>query len=123
MAMFLHTLAHSLIKIKLKSKYQSCRCSTTTDSIGNSSAIAYYDFDNPIYRAEEEAYEDCDIPDELARLLKQEKKAIQPHQEAIEMVNVGIKEQVREVKIGVALEHSVKQRLIAMLKEYADIFA
>src|SRR3954462_7559673 len=121
---FLHTLAHSLIKIKLKSKHQSCKCSTTTDSIGNSSAIAYYDFDNPIYQAEEEAYEDCDLPDELARLLKQEeKKAIQPHQEAIEMVNVGTKEQVREVKIGAALKNSVKQRLIAMLKEYADIFA
>ncbi|XP_058729317.1 uncharacterized protein LOC131601500 isoform X2 [Vicia villosa] len=103
---------------------QAQECSTTTDSIGNSSAIAYYDFDNPIYQAEEEAYEDCDLPDELARLLKQEeKKVIQPHQEAIEMVNVGTKEQVREVKIGAALENSVKRRLIAMLKEYADIFA
>src|SRR3954469_22930654 len=39
------------------------------------------------------------------------------------MVNVGTKEQVREVKIGAALESSVKQRLIVMLKEYADIFA
>ncbi|XP_058722923.1 uncharacterized protein LOC131594738 [Vicia villosa] len=102
---------------------QAQECPTTTDSIGNSSAIAYYDFDNPIYQAEEEAYEDCDLPDELARLLKQEeKKAIQPHQEEIEMVNVGTKEQVREVKIGAVLENSVKQRLIVMLKEYADIF-
>ena len=37
-----------------------------------------HDFDNPVYQAEEENDEDCDLPEELARLLRQEEKAIQP---------------------------------------------
>ena len=41
--------------------------------------MAHYDFENPIYQAEE----DCELPDELARLLRQEEKAIQPHQEIL----------------------------------------
>ena len=59
----------------------------------------------------------------MARLLRQEEKVIQPHEEQVEVVNIGIEEQKREVRIGAALEESVKQRLIAMLREYADIFA
>ena len=47
--------------------------------------MAHYDFDTPIYQAEEEAYEDCDLPEELARLLKQEEKVIQPNQDSIEV--------------------------------------
>ena len=39
------------------------------------------------------------------------------------MVNLGTEEQVREVKIGAALEDSVKSRLIDLLREYSDIFA
>ena len=37
--------------------------------IDNDSAIAAYDFENPIYQAEDEGEEDCEIPGELARLL------------------------------------------------------
>ena len=56
-------------------------------------------------------------------MLKQEEKVIQPHQESIEVVNLGNEENVKEVKIGAVLEESVKQRLIEMLREYVDIFA
>ena len=111
---------HTLTKII---KHQSCRCSLTPVSVNNDSAIAHYDFDNPIYQAEEEAYEDCDLPEELVRLVKQEERAIQPHEEQIEVINLGTEEQVREVKIGAALEDSVKSRLIYLLREYSDIFA
>ena len=51
--------------------------------------MAHYNFYTPIYQAEEEAYEDCDLPEELARLLKQEEKVIHPNQESIEVVNIG----------------------------------
>ena len=85
--------------------------------------MAHYDFDTPIYQAEEEAYEDCDLPEELARLLKQEEKVIQPNQDSIEVVNIGTKEVRREVKIGADLEESIKVRLIELLREYSDIFA
>ena len=85
--------------------------------------MAHYDFDTPIYQAEEEAYEDCDLPEELAKLLKQEEKVIQPNQDSIEVVNIGTEEVIREVKIGADLEESIKVRLIDLLREYSDIFA
>ena len=104
-------------------KCRSCRCTSTTDYIDNDSAMAHYDFDTPIYQVEEEAYEDCDLPEELVRLLKQEGKVIQPNQDLIEVVNIGTKEVRREVKIGADLEESIKVRLIELLREYSDIFA
>ena len=39
------------------------------------------------------------------------------------MINLGTEEVRREVKIRATLEDGIKQRLIAMLCEYADIFA
>ena len=87
----------------------------------NSSVMAQYDFDNPIYQAEEESEEDCELPAELARLLRQEERVIQPHQEELEIVNLGTDEVKKEVKIGAALEESVKSRMVALLKEYVGI--
>ena len=57
------------------------------------------------------------MPGELARLLLQEERAIQPHEEPVESVNLGTEEDKKEVKIGVNLEPSVKQRLIQMLRD------
>ena len=52
------------------------------------------------------------MPGELARLLLQEERAIQPHEEPVEIVNLGTEEDKKEVKIGANMEPSVKQRLI-----------
>ena len=57
----------------------------SSDLIDNNSVTPLYDFDNPIYHAEEEGEEDCDLL-ELARLSKQEEKVIQPHEERVEVV-------------------------------------
>ena len=75
------------------------------------------------YNTEEEAYGECDLSEELARLLKQEEKVIQPNQDSVEVVNIGTEEVRREVKIGADLEESVKARLIELLREYSYIFA
>jgi hypothetical protein len=85
--------------------------------------MARFDFENPIFQAEEEGDEDCELPEELARLLKQEKRIIQPHQESIEVINLGTEDAKREIKIGDALEDNVKKGLIELLQEYVDIFA
>ena len=61
----------------------NCRFTSTLDPIDNSSAIASYDFENPIYQEEDEGEKDCEIPGELARLLVQEEKAIEPHGEPV----------------------------------------
>ena len=40
------------------------------DPIDNSSAIANYDFKNPINQTDHEGEDDCEVPEELARLLQ-----------------------------------------------------
>jgi len=67
--------------------------------------------------------EDEEIPDEIRWMLEQERRAIQPHQEEIEIINLGTKEDKKEIKIVVLLDATVKERVIALLKEYVDIFA
>ena len=44
---------------------------------------------NPINQVEDEGEDDCEVPGELARLLQQEERAIQPHEEPVELVNLG----------------------------------
>ncbi|MCI93427.1 RNA-directed DNA polymerase (Reverse transcriptase), partial [Trifolium medium] len=46
-----------------------------------------YNFEFPVYEAVEE--EDEEIPNEIRRLLDREGKAIQPHEEAMELINLG----------------------------------
>ena len=61
------------------------------DLIDNNLVTPLYDFDNPIYHAEEEGEEDCDLLG-LARLSKQEEKVIQPHEEWVKIVIPGTAE-------------------------------
>ena len=63
------------------------------------------------------------MPGELARLLLQEERVIQPHEEPVESVNLGTETDKKGVKVGANLEASVKQRLIQMLHDYVEIFA
>ena len=79
--------------------------------MGNDSALAYCDFENPIYQAEDEGEEYCEVPGELSRLLQQEERTIQPHEESVDTVNLGTKEDKKEVKVGSNLEPSVKKPL------------
>ncbi|GAU38495.1 hypothetical protein TSUD_64750 [Trifolium subterraneum] len=78
-------------------------------------------FEFPVYEAEEE--EDEGIPDEIKRLLDQEKKVIQPHEEDVELIDLSSDEGKKEIKIGASLEASVKERVIVLLREYVDVFA
>ena len=99
------------------------RSTSTRDLTGNDSATASYDFENPINLAEDEGEGDCEVPSKLARLLLQEERVIQPHEEPVGTVNLGTEVDKKEVKIGANLESSVKQRLIQMLFDYVKIFA
>ena len=67
----------------------NCRSISTLDPIDNNYAISSYNFENPINQAEDEGEEDCDVTGELARLLQKEERAIQPHEEPFESVNLG----------------------------------
>ena len=43
-------------------------------------------------QAEDEGEDDSEVPGELARMLLQEERAIQPHEEPVESVNLGTEE-------------------------------
>ncbi|GAU21751.1 hypothetical protein TSUD_328760 [Trifolium subterraneum] len=56
-------------------------------------------FEFPVYEAVEE--EDEEIPDEIKRLLDQEKKAIQPNKEVVELIDLGSGEGKRDQDQGI----------------------
>lgn len=101
----------------------NCTPTSTLGPVDNEYAIAYYNFENPIYQAEEEGEEDCEVPGELTRLLQKEEKTIHPHEEPVDIVNLGAEEDKREIKIGAGLVDSVKKILIQMLHDYVEVFA
>jgi len=67
--------------------------------------------------------DDEEILDEIKWMLEQERKAIQPHQEEIEVINLGTEEDKKEIKIEALLDARVKERIVELLREYSDIFA
>lgn len=71
-----------------------------------------YDLEFPINCVEEDDEKDCEPPEELPRLLDQEKKEIQAHQEPVKVINLGTEEARREVKIGASLEKNVQKELV-----------
>ena len=71
----------------------------------------------------EEDINESDLPLEMLRLLTMEDKQILPHQEIIELVNLGADDKKKEVKIGTSLDSSTKKEITDLLREYADIFA
>ena len=56
---------------------------------------------------------------ELARLLQQEGRTIQPHEEQVHTINLGTKED----KVGANLEPSITKRLIQFLHDYVEVFS
>ena len=74
-----------------------------------------------MFEAEEES--DVEVSDELSHLLEQDEKTIQLFEEKIELVNLGSKDDVNEVKIGSRLCPDVKKGLLDLLREYSYVFA
>ena len=87
------------------------------------SALTFDNSEDLVNHAEYEVDEDCEVSGELARLLQQEERAILPHKELLETINLGTKEDRKEVKVGANLEPGVKERLVQLLNEYVEIFA
>ena len=59
----------------------------------------------------------------LARLLQQEERAIQPHEEQLDIINLGTEDDKKEIRIDANLESSVKRRLVQMFHDYVEVFA
>ena len=85
-----------------------------------------FDFERSSYISKTDFEEDTnnlDLPLEMLRLLTMEDKQILPHQEITKLVNLGIDNDKKEVKIGTSLNSSAKKEITDLLKEYTNIFA
>ncbi|KAI5390043.1 hypothetical protein KIW84_075392 [Lathyrus oleraceus] len=78
--------------------------------------------DFPVFEAEEET-DNEEVSDDISCFLEHEERAIPPFEEQIELVNLGSKDHVKEVKIGSQLCPKAKKGLIDLLREYSDVFA
>ena len=66
-----------------------------------------FDFERSSYINEpnfEEDIDESDLAPKMLRLLTMKYKQIWPHQEVTELVNIGIDDEKREVKIGTSLD-------------------
>ena len=89
-------------------------------------SLSDFDFERMSYISEidfEEDKDESDLPPEMQRLLTMEDKQILPYQEVTELVNLGIGNEKKEVKIGSSLDSSTKKEIVDLLKEYVYIFA
>jgi len=72
---------------------------------------------------ESEEDEDVGLPPELERIIAQEDREMRPHQEETELVDLGTSSGKKEVKIGTGMTAPIREELMALLKNYQDIFA
>ena len=83
-----------------------------------------YNFEHPIDCGEGKEEEvEIDPSTKLLRLVEEEEKEIQPHEESIEVINLGTKDDKKEIKIGTLIGKNVREDLIKLLHEYKDVFA
>ena len=89
-------------------------------------SLPNFDFEKTSYISETDLEEDIDesnLPPNMQRLLVMENKQILPHQEVTELVNLGMDDEKKEVKIGSSLDSFTKKEIMDLLKEYVNIFA
>jgi len=57
------------------------------------------------------------------RMVEQEEMEVKPHREEIEVVNLGIGGERKEVKVHTCMSANVRDELVTLLRDYQDIFA
>ena len=81
------------------------------------------DFEQEASRTENEEDEDVGLPLELERIIAQEDREMRPHQEETKLIDLGTSSGKKEVKIGTGMTALVRKELMALLKDYQDIFS
>ena len=99
---------------RYRSDNESCEGTNTEDT--------NVDFEWVANRAEDEEDEDTGFPPELERMVTQEDREMKPHQEEMEIVNLGVGEEKKEVKVGTGITTPIWDELVALLRDYQDIF-
>jgi len=74
-------------------------------------------------RTEDEQDKDVGLSPELERIIAQEDREMRPHQEETELVDLGTSSGKKEVKVGMGMTSPIRKELMALQKDYQDIFA
>ena len=90
---------------------------------GTNTQDSAVDFEQEAGRMENEEDEDVGLPPELEKIVAQEDREMGPHQEETELVDLGTDSGKKEVKIGTGMTAPIREELMALLKNYQDIFA
>ena len=98
-----------------RSDNESCEGTNTEDPA--------VDFEREASRAEDYEDEDMGFFSELERTIAQEDREMKPHQEETEVVNLGVADGRKEVKVGTSMTTPIREELVALLWDYQDIFA
>ena len=98
-----------------KSDNESCE--------GNDIEDPVVDFEQPINQDEDGEDEDWGLPPKLKRMVEKEDKEVKLHQEETEIINLGFGEERKEVKVGTGMSSHIRDELVALLRDYQDIFA
>ena len=75
------------------------------------------DFEQLVNQAEEGEDEDWGLPPELKRMVEQEDREVKPHQEETKIVNLGVGEERKEVKVGTSMSTHIRDELVALLRD------
>ena len=81
------------------------------------------DLEQLINQAEKGKDEDWGLPPNLEWMVEQGEREVKPHQKEIEVVNIGVDGERREVKVGTCMSTNVRDELKTLLRDYQDIFA
>ena len=81
------------------------------------------DFEQEASRTKDEEDEDVRLPPELDRIIAQEDREMRPHREETELVDLSTSSEKKEVKVGTGMTALIREELVALLRNYQDIFA
>lgn len=96
------------------------RRSSTIPLLGKGTSC---NFDTPLNFAEDEDDESWEATTEVQEMVQQGERKLEPYQEQVEMINLGISEEKKEVKVGTCMIAPTRQKLLALLQHYKEIFA
>jgi len=81
------------------------------------------DFEQEASQTEDEEDEDVGLPPELERIIARENREMKPHREETKLVDLGFGSEKKEVKVGMGMTALIREELVALPRDYQDVFA
>jgi len=105
--------------------YMSTPCTfrnpeSSIDSQNHCTKNNWPNFDNMVAMGDEE-WEQKDIK-EFTRLVENSEKSWEPASEKLEVINLENEQEKKELKIGTLVTTEERNKLVSLLREYADVF-